>query len=304
MISRRARFIRWITRRYLERLDPQAADVVAMRRRLDSFSSLLKAAEGVDIEETAVHGLHAEWLRPKTASDDRLLLYLHGGAYVLGSCLTHRAMVSHIARSAAICALVPEYRLAPEHPFPAAIEDAVGVYRELLTGGMRPRDIVIAGDSAGGGLAVATMLALRDAGDPLPGAAVLLSPFLDLTASGASATTRAASDPWFRAEDICVVRDNYCLPDQVRNPAVSPVFADVSGLPHTLVQVGYDEILLSDSTRFADNMRAAGCSVELEVWPDLWHVFQLFVGKMPESRRAIERIAEFVRANDARRQAS
>ncbi len=304
MISRRAKFIRWITSRYLERLNPHAADVIAVRRRLDSFSRLLRKARGVKVEATKIHGLHAEWLRPKQVSSDRLLLYWHGGAYMLGSCKTHRAVVSHIARAAGISALVPEYRLAPENRFPAAIDDAVGICLELYDRGTRPQDIVIAGDSAGGGLAVAAMLRLRDAGQPLPGAAVLLSPFLDVTASGESATTRAARDPWFRAEDVSVIVDRYCGPEAVRDPLVSPVFADVAGLPPTLVQVGEDEILLSDSTRFADKMRAAGRHVELDIWPEMWHVFQLFVGKMPESRRAIERIAVFLRSQDARRQAS
>ena len=131
--------------------------------------------------------------------------------------------------------------------------------------------------------------------DPLPRAAVLLSPFLDVTASGESVKTRADKDPWFRAEDIGVVVKNYCSEDEVRHPLVSPVFANVAGLPPTLIQVGDHEILLSDATRFAEKMRNAGCHVELDVWPEMWHVWQLFVGKMPESRRAIKKIAEFIR---------
>ncbi len=303
MISRRAKFIRWITSRYVERLDPHTADVITVRRRLESFSRLLRKAGGVKVEETRIHGLHAEWLRPKHVASDRVMLYLHGGAYMLGSCRTHRAMVSHIARAAGINALVPDYRLAPEHRFPAAVDDVVGACLELYDTS-RPRDIVIAGDSAGGGLAVAAMLRLRDGGQPMPGAAVLLSPFLDVTASGESATTRATRDPWFRAEDVSVIVDRYCGADGARDPLVSPVFADVAGLPPTLIQVGDDEILLSDSLRFADKMRAAGRTVELEIWPEMWHVFQLFVGRMPESRRAIDRIAVFLHTHDARRQAS
>jgi len=296
LISRRARIVRWITSWYIRRTNVRTADILKIRGRLDFIGRLLIRAFGVRVERTTVAGLHAEWLRPKHAAADRVLLYLHGGAYLIGSCRSHGQMVSHIARAGGINALVPEYRLAPEHKFPAAIEDCVAVYRELVRSGIRPENIVIAGDSAGGGLTVATLLTLRDAGDPLPAAAVLLSPYLDVTASGESATTRAARDPWFRAEDMEVVVSNYCADDQVRNPLVSPVFADVTGLPPVLIQVGDDEILLSDSTRFADKMQAAGNRVEIEIWPEMWHVFQLFIGKMPEARKAINKIGAYLRA--------
>ena len=296
MISKRARFIRWITRFYIQRIDVHSTDVSKLRRRLDLFGRLAMKAFRVKLERTTVNGLYAEWLRPKIARRGKVLLYLHGGAYVMGSCISHRQMVSHIARAAAIDALVPEYRLAPEHPFPAAIDDAVGVYRALLADGTSPSDIVIAGDSAGGGLAVATLLSLRDAGDPLPAAAVLLSPFLDVTASGESATTRADKDPWFHASDMKVVAGYYCGESQTRHPLVSPVFASVAGLPPVYTQVGDHEILLSDSTRFADMLRAAGVETEIEIWPELWHVFQLFIGKMPESRQAINKIGGYIQS--------
>jgi acetyl esterase/lipase len=253
-------------------------------------------AFGLRVEKTTVAGLYAEWFRPKGAPHDKVLLYLHGGAYLIGSCQSHGQMVSHIARAAGVNALVPEYRLAPEHKFPAAIEDCVAVYRELLATGMKPENIVIAGDSAGGGLTVATLLTLRDAGDPLPAAAVLLSPFLDVTSSGESARTRADQDPWFRVSDMELVVQNYCGADELENPLVSPVFANVVGLPPMLIQVGDDEILLSDSTRIAEKLKAAGSKVELEIWPEMWHVFQLFIGKMPEARLAINKIAAYLRA--------
>lgn len=295
MISIRARFVRWITRRYIQSIDMHTADVLKLRRRLDMFGSLLMKAFRVKLERTTINGLYAEWLRPKKAQRGKVLLYLHGGAYVMGSCRSHRQMVSHIARAASIDALVPEYRLSPEHKFPDAIDDAVGVYRELLATGFKPEDIVISGDSAGGGLTVATLLSLREAGDPMPAAAVLLSPFLDATASGDSATTRADKDPWFHASDMKVVVENYCGESLARDPRVSPVFADVGGLPPIYIQVGDHEILLSDSTRFADSLREAGGEVEIEIWPEMWHVFQLFIGKMPEARRAIRKIGEYLR---------
>lgn len=295
MISRRAIWIRRLSSRYVKGIDPASADVNRVRERLDKISKFLKRAFGVAVEATSVNGLYAEWLRPKRAREGKVLLYLHGGAYLVGSCRTHRQLVSHIARAAGINAIVPEYRLAPEHPFPAAIDDAVGVYRWLLANGYGPGDIFIAGDSAGGGLTVATLLSLRHAGIPMPAAAVLISPFLDVTGSGESARTRADKDPWFDVKDMVVVAENYCGAGvDLRNPLVSPVFANVAGLPPTYIQVGNDEILLSDSTRFADKMRAEGREVEIEIWPDMWHVFQLFIGKMPESRRAVRQIGAYL----------
>ena len=297
-ISWRARLVRRITSRFVKGIDTSIVDqahVADMRARLDKIARYLKRAFGVAVEATTVNGLYAEWLRPKKSANGKVLLYLHGGAYLVGSCRTHRQMVSHIARAAGINALVPEYRLAPEHPFPAAIEDAVGVYRWLLANGYNSADVFIAGDSAGGGLTVATLLELRHAGIPMPAAVVLLSPFLDVTASGESAKTRADQDPWFDAKDMFVVTDNYCPPGtDPKNPLVSPVFANVAGLPPAYIQVGDDEILLSDSTRFADKMKGEGLDIEIEIWPEMWHVFQLFIGKMPESRRAIKRIGAYI----------
>ncbi len=299
-ISWRARLIRRITSRFVKGIDTSTVDIahiVDMRERLNKISRFLKRALGVSVEPTTVNGLAAEWLRPKHAAAGKVLLYLHGGAYLVGSCRTHRQMVSHIARAAGINVLVPEYRLAPEDPFPAAMDDAVGVYRSLLEDGFSAADIFIGGDSAGGGLTVATLLSLRHEGLPMPAAAVLLSPYLDVTASGESATTRAEQDPWFDPKDMHIVADHYCGEGvDLQNPLISPVFANVAGLPPTFIQVGDDEILLSDSTRFAEKMKAAGLDVEIEIWPGMWHVFQLFIGKMPESRRAIKRIGAYLKA--------
>jgi acetyl esterase/lipase len=239
--------------------------------------------------------LHSEWLAPKQATDGKLVLYLHGGAYIMGSCATHRQMVSYIAKASRVRTLLPEYRLAPEHPFPAAIDDAVRLYRSLLADGYLPDDIVIMGDSAGGGLTMATLLSLRDAREPLPAAACLISPWLDLTASGESMSSRAHEDPWFKPGDMPVVTSYYCREDQLRHPLISPVFADLADLPSIYIQVGSDEILLSDSTRCADQIKAVGGNVEIEIWPGMWHVFQVFVHQVPESRRAVRKIGEFVR---------
>lgn len=295
MASLRARIVRRVSGAWFARMDPAKTDLVARRRFWHRLANLLWTAQGVRIETTEIAGLRAEWLTPAGAPPDRLLLFLHGGAYVLGGCATHRHFVSYIARAAGVKTLLPEYRLAPENPFPAAVDDAVRVYRALLADGSAASNIAIGGDSAGGGLTMATLLALRDAGDRLPAAAFLLSPWLDLTASGESMTTRAAADPWFRPADLPAVAAHYCRPDEFRNPLVSPVYADLKGLPPLFIQVGADEILLSDSTRAADKVRAAGSEVELEIWPDLWHVFQSFVSVLPESREATRRLGTWIR---------
>ena len=206
-------------------------------------------------------------------------------------------MVSHIAKQAGVRAILPNYRLGPEDPFPAGLEDCLAVYRKLLSSGVSPEQLVIGGDSAGGGMAMATLLSLRDANDPMPAAACLLSPWLDLAGEGESMQTREGPDPWFRSEEMPKVAARYCLQDQIRNPLVSPVYADVHGLPPILIQVGDHEVLLSDSTRMAQKISDAGGQVTLQVWPEMWHVFQYFVGKMPESRRAIRQIGAFLRAN-------
>ncbi len=293
-ISWRARFLRELTSCYMGRMDPATADVLSARKRLDFFAGMVPTASHVDVRKDPVAGLHAEWLTPAGAPSNKLLLYWHGGAYVMGSCKSHRAFVSHVARAAGVRALLPEYRLAPEHPFPAAIEDAVGVYRALLEQGYEPANIAVAGDSAGGAISVAMLLSLRDAGDPLPGAMVLLSPLLDLSGQGESMLTRVDQDPWFKPEVVAHVVRHYCGDEKLTNPLVSPVYADASGLPPTLIQVGDDEILLSDSERFAENLRAGGVQVNVDIWPGMWHVWQMFIGLMPESRAAVEKLGGFI----------
>ena len=296
-ISRRAKFVRWLTGRYMQKLDVPNVPVTEAREHLETAARMLsRRARGVETRPEKLAGVEVDWLYPKDARRDKVLYYLHGGAYVLGSRSTHRKLVGHMAKAAGISALVPEYRLAPENPFPAGLEDAIAVYKALLESGVAPSDIVISGDSAGGGLTVATLLSLRHEGVPMPAAVVLLSPFLDVTGSGESMKTRVERDPWFNPNDIHVVA-RYYSPDETQwtNPLISPVFANVAGLPPTLIHVGDDEILLSDSTRFAEHLREEGVEVELEVFPELWHVFQLFVGKMPESKAAIAKIGKYIR---------
>jgi acetyl esterase/lipase len=295
MTSLRAKIIRSVTGAYFSKVDANKANVHEMRRRWHSWANLLWTAQGVNLEKVEMRGLTAEWLTPADAADGKLLLYLHGGAYIMGNCATHRQLVSYIARAAGVRTLLPEYRLAPEYPFPAAVDDIVGLYRGLLADGHEAQNIVIVGDSAGGGLTMATLLSLRDARDPLPAGACLLSPWLDLTTSGESIISAATKDPWFKPKDMPIVASYYCRDDQLRSALVSPVFADLDDLPPIYIQVGSDEILLSDSTRAAEKIAAGGGEVDIEIWPGMWHVFQIFVHQVPESRKAVKKIGAFVR---------
>mgnify|MGYP001818953251 FL=1 len=294
--SFRARLVRKISQRYFEnRVSAEQTDIPAMRERLDRFARLVPVAAGVDIDPIEYAGLRAEWVRPELAPSDTVILYLHGGAYALGSCDSHRHLVSHIARAAGVRALLPEYRLAPENRFPAALNDATRVYQQLLSDGYAPRNIVIAGDSAGGGLTMSTLLQIRNLGLQQPALGCLLSPWLDLAAEGESMQTRREEDPWFSPEDLPHVARLYCDDSQVRSPLVSPVYADPAGLCPIHIQVGDHEILLSDSERLVENIRRAGGDVGLEVWPDMWHVFQAFVVVMPESQLAVNKLAARIR---------
>jgi len=298
MISLRARLTRALLRLRTRFRKPDAP-MPERRARLDRLGGAIAAADGVDVVAEDVGGRHAEWLIPAGAAGDEVILYLHGGAYTSGSCASHRNAVSHIARAAGIRLLMPEYRLAPEHPFPAALEDALGAYRWLLGRGVPPGKVVLAGDSAGGGLALAVMVAARDEGLPLPAAAALISAWTDLAATGSSLKSRNEKDPWFDADEIAPMARNYHQDTDPRHPLVSPLYASLNGLPPLMLQVGDHEILLNDSTRVAEKAREAGVDVTLRVWPGMWHVWHFFVGRMPEAKQAILEMAAFIEARMA-----
>ena len=295
MASFRSRIVRFISRQYMKRVTPDR-DEHELRRGLEKRTSMLKPARGVTVRQENIAGIACELHVPEGCSEAPLIFYLHGGAYIMGSPATHRRLVSFIARAAGMRAVLPDYRLAPEHRFPAALEDSLAVYRALLQGGTRAGEIAVGGDSAGGNLAMATLLSIRDSSEPLPAACFLMSPWLDLAGQGESHVSRARIDPWFRAEHLPAVVEKIVDLSETKNPLVSPVYADATGLPPTFIQVGDHEILLSDSIRMADHIRMAGGRAELAIWPDMWHVFQFFVGQMPESLQAIEDIGGFLRA--------
>ena len=294
MISFRARMVRFVSKQIFKRVSPDS-NVVAVRRLFEKVQARKRVAKSVTVRAATIEGIACEWLIPEGCEDAPILFYLHGGAYLLGSPATHRQMLSFIARESGVRALLPDYSLAPEKPYPAGLNDCLTVYRGLLAAGANARHMLIGGDSAGGGMTLAALLSLREAGDDLPAAVVLLSPWLDLTASGESMRTRARQDPWFRPDYMKEIARMYCPEGDLKDPVVSPVFADATGLPETLIQVGDHEILLSDSIRLADKISASGGKVTLQVWPEMWHVFQFFVRQMPESKRAIRDIGKFIR---------
>lgn len=245
-------------------------------------------------EQVSAGGINSEWVTAPGAKGDRVVLYLHGGGYVIGSVKTHRDLMGRVSRSAQARVLGLNYRLAPENPFPAAVDDAVAAYRWLLGQGYKPSKIAVAGDSAGGGLTVATLVAIREAGLPLPAAGVCLSPWVDLEGIGESMTTRAKVDPVVQREGLTGMAQAYLQGKDPRTPLAAPLYADLKGLPPLLIQVGDAETLLDDSNRLAERAKAAGVQVKLEVWPEMIHVWQLFASFLPEGQQAVDVIGKFI----------
>ena len=255
----------------------------------------IRIPRGVTVRTVQAGGIHAEWIEPEGAARGQAILYLHGGGYCLCSLDTHRGLAARLSLASGIRVLLIDYRLAPEHTFPAALEDALAAYRWLLGQGIPAGGISVGGDSAGGGLTLATAVSLREAGMPLPAALFLISPWTDLTFSGDSHRTLRSVDPIFGGDGGPMFAPAYVGDYDPAYPLISPLFADLQGLPPTLVQVGSDEILLDDSTRLEAKMKAARVKVQLEVWPGMWHVFQVFAPWVPEAQQAIDKIGRFVR---------
>jgi len=272
---------------------PEVDAPAPYRRALESTARLFTIPKDVALRADTIAGVPAEWIDPAKARDDALLLYLHGGGYYMGGIETYRHYVARFAQITGLRTVHIDYRLAPEHPFPAAIDDAVAVFNALRATTLPADRIVIAGDSAGGGLTLATLLALRDAGHPLPRAAAAIAPWTDLTNSGASVQTHRDRDPVLgrmRTRSHAAWYAGDAPPD---HPLVSPLFADLSGLPPLLIHVGTEDILLDDATRFADRAKAHGASADLEIWDGMIHVWHYYAEWIPEGRDAIRRIGEF-----------
>jgi acetyl esterase/lipase len=283
--------LRWFCRRGA---DPEP-DIPHIRRKLHTLKRFIPGPARKTVR-TPVNANGVTGLRVATPQSEpgRLVFYLHGGAYCFGSPAHYRDFLWRVAAAARAEVVCIDYRLAPEHRFPAAIDDSVQAYRGLIRNGTDPRRMAIMGDSAGGGLAFATLLRLRDEGVPLPAAAVGLSPWTDLAATGASIVSNEGNDPMLDAAQSRFFAKTYLGGADARHPYASPLYGDPTGLPPALIQVGSDEILLDDSVRLAHKLRAAGCPVELQVWPRMPHVWQLYARILPEARKALAEAGEFV----------
>jgi monoterpene epsilon-lactone hydrolase len=270
-------------------------DTTVARMRSDWDAAFGGTTVPVTCEGVTAGGVDGEWISPANAPKDKAIFYLHGGGFRIGSVASHRDLIAQIAVTSGCRVLAINYRLAPEHRFPAALDDALAAYDWMLGQGFEPRNIAFAGDSAGGNLALAAMLALRERKRPLPAAAVLMSPWTDLAATGASYVSRAEADPIHQRPMILALAKNY-LGGQGDpcDPLVSPLNADLTDLPPLLIQVGDRETVLDDSVMLAGKARAAGVLVDLQVWDGMIHVFQMFGAELPEAHRAVADIARFL----------
>jgi monoterpene epsilon-lactone hydrolase len=278
---------------------PETPDVAEVRARFEKMGDFLGGAPDGKCEKVDAGGVPAEWVTAPGCDPARAVLYLHGGGYVIGSIHTHRRLAYDISAAAGARVLVIDYRLAPEHPFPAAVDDAATAWRWLLQQGFATSRLAIAGDSAGGGLTLATLINLRDQKLGLPACAVAISPWVDLEGVGNSITARAAQDPMVQKDGLLWMAGLYLNGRDAKTPLAAPLHADLKGLPPFLVQVGTAETLLDDATRIAEKLHAAGVDVRLAVWPNMLHVFPLFAPILSEGRDGCLEIGSFIRSRIA-----
>jgi len=274
---------------------PEGATIEEMRSGLDSMAANTPSLPDIQSEAVDAGGVPARWFSTPSGDPSRVVLYFHGGGYVIGSIDSHRPLLERLAVATGGRILALDYRLAPEHPFPAAVEDAAAAHHWLLEQGVEPGRIAFAGDSAGGGLTIATLIKVRDAGDPLPACGVAISPWVDMECLGETMETKAAEDPMVQRDAIQGLAQAYLNGADPRSPLASPLHADLAGLPPVLIQVGSAETLLDDSNRLESKLKAAGCDATLEVWDEMIHVWHLFAPMLDKGQEAIDVMAEFIR---------
>jgi epsilon-lactone hydrolase len=275
---------------------PRSDDYRQRRKDIDARGLQYGIAPDVGVEPVTANGVKAEWTATPNDLRDAALLYLHGGGYVIGSLDSHRHLAAEAGRAAGIAALALDYRLAPEHPFPAAVDDALAGYRFLLGRGISPGRVAIAGDSAGGGLVVAAMLAIREAGLPQPGCGWCISPWVDMEAIGETMTSKAPADPTVQRAGLLDMAMMYLSGADPRSPLAAPIYGNLSGLAPLMIQVGACETLLDDALRLANIGGAADVRVDLQIWPEMIHVWHLFHPELKAGRQAIEAGGAYVRA--------
>lgn len=275
-------------------------DIAQRRRDIDARGLAYRLPADIKAEPVAANGVRSEWTSSPDADPSRVVLYFHGGGYVIGSLDSHRHLVAEVGRAARARTLAIDYRLAPEHPFPAAVDDAIDAYRFLLSRGVQPSGITIAGDSAGGGLVVAAMVAIREAGLPQPACGWPISPWVDMEAIGGSMTSKAATDPTVQQAGILDMAKLYLKDANPRSPLAAPIYADLRGLAPLLIQVGAAETLLDDAIRLAQVAGAADVAVDLQVWPEMIHVWHIYYPELAAGRRAIAAGGEFAKAMTSR----
>lgn len=271
------------------------SDIIFLRNSLE-FSTMFKTLPWrVQAIGTMLNHLQADWIIPESASKEKVILYFHGGGYNVGSSYTHRSMVGKIAKESGAMALLVNYRLAPEHPFPAAVEDTYFSYKWLLMQGYKPGNIVIAGDSAGGGLTLSTMLMIKNSCLPMPSAGICLSPWVDLANTGGSLLHNKKNDPLLCSKVMSSWVNNYASGYDKSHPLISPIFGDFKGFPPLLIQASEVEMLFDDATGLAEIARDAGVEVTLSLWPQMMHWWQMFWQVVPEANKALSEIGSFIR---------
>ena len=294
MPSIRARFWKMLIRRMFgKRMGIE--EYRALTDQNARFSNRLP--KGVKVDRFDADGIPAAWISPSNADADKVIVHFHGGGYVTGGIDSHLMMGIPMAQALRIKILLFDYRLAPEHPFPAALQDGLKIYRWLLEQGYQARDIILSGDSAGSGLALATTLSLQDTNEPLPSAVICISPWVDLAHTGDSHATNADTDVVLTTDVLAEWASAYTDESILKNPLVSPLYADFHGFPPMFIQTDSSEILFDDAKRLADKAKADGVDVTLKVWNGLWHAWHAMGGLIPESKKAFEEIGQFLNTN-------
>jgi acetyl esterase/lipase len=284
---------------FRSRPQPDKPDVGFFRERMEKLADFLGGAPDARVEKVNAGGVPAAWVAAPGIDAGRAILYLHGGGYVIGSVNTHLRLAYDLSAAASARVLLIDYRLAPEHPFPAAVDDATRAWNWLIAQGYDPKRLAIAGDSAGGGLTIAVTVNLRDKGLGPPACAVAISPWVDLEGLGGSMTTLAAVDPMVQKQGLLWMAGLYLNGADPKHPLAAPLYADLKGLPPMLIQVGTAETLLDDATRIAEKLHAAGVEAKLSVWPNMIHVWPLFAPHLSEGREGCAEAGAFIRAHTA-----